>query len=131
MMRVLFLLALQKIFNVLSDTGTESAVFTNALPKGEQEVCAVLVLEQKVDLINEDEAFASGAGMPFRNGAEVLGEDFHEADRSGTFRYTDAEVMYLDHIVLGIHGIVDPADRRELVAVRRYGELHVARHPYP
>ena len=70
------------------------------------------------DLIDEDEAFASGAGMPFRNGAEVLGEDLHEADRADTLRYTDTEVMYLDHIVLRVHGIVHPADRRELIAVR-------------
>ena len=47
--------ALKQVVHVLRNTGTESAVFTNALPKSEQEVGAVLVLEQQIDLIYEDE----------------------------------------------------------------------------
>ena len=53
---------LKQVVHILRDAGRISTVLSHTLPKGEQEVCAVLVLEQKVDLINEDEGvFALGS----------------------------------------------------------------------
>ena len=46
---------LKQVVHILRDARGISAVLSHTLPKGEQKVCTVLVLEQKVDLINEDE----------------------------------------------------------------------------
>ena len=70
-------MALQKVVHILRDAGRISAVLSHTLPKGEQEVCAVLVLEQKVDLINEDEGVLRFArkfkGMGIEDELESLG----------------------------------------------------------
>lgn len=67
------------------------------------------------NLINEDESFTAGPGMPFRDGAEVLGEDFYEAYGTSGGRYAQVVDLYL--IVLRIHGIVHPSDRHEVLTV--------------
>ena len=55
-------MGLKQVVHILRDARGISAVLSYTLPKGEQEVCTVLVLEQKVDLINEDEGvFALGS----------------------------------------------------------------------
>ncbi len=46
---------LKQVVHILRDARGISAVLSHTLPKGEQEVCTVLVLEQKVDFIDEDE----------------------------------------------------------------------------
>ena len=46
---------LKQVVHILRDARGISAVLSHTLPKGEQEVCTVFVLEQKVDLIDKDE----------------------------------------------------------------------------
>ena len=57
---------LEQIVHILRDAGRISAILSYTLPQGEQEVCAVLVLEQKVDLVNEDEGVLT-LGSVLRN----------------------------------------------------------------
>jgi len=50
---------LEHIVHVLRDAGTEGTVFAHALPEREQEIGAVFVLEQKINLVDHNEgAFA-------------------------------------------------------------------------
>ena len=45
---------MQKIINILCDTGTESAVLSNTFPKRKQEIGAILMLEKQVYFINDN-----------------------------------------------------------------------------
>ena len=47
-------MALQKVVHILSDTGCVCTVLSYTLPECKEEVCRILVLEQKINLINED-----------------------------------------------------------------------------
>lgn len=51
--------ALEHIVHILRNARAERAVFADALPKGEEEVCAVFVHEQQINLVNEDIGVAS------------------------------------------------------------------------
>ena len=54
-------MALQKVIHILRNTGTERTVLTDAFPQGKQEVCRILMLEQKIDFVNDDKGvFALG-----------------------------------------------------------------------
>ena len=54
-------MALQKVIHILRNTGTERTVLTDAFPKGKQEVCRILMLEQKIDFVDDDKGvFALG-----------------------------------------------------------------------
>lgn len=46
--------ALEKILHILCDTGGAGSVLAHPLPQGEQEVGAVLMLEQQIDLVDVD-----------------------------------------------------------------------------
>ena len=48
-------MGLEQVVHILRDTCGISAVLSHTLPKREQEIGAVFVLEQKVDLIDKDE----------------------------------------------------------------------------
>ena len=50
-------MALQKVIDILSDSTCVCTVFSHTLPQGKEEVCRVFVLEQKINLINEDEIY--------------------------------------------------------------------------
>ena len=55
-------MGLEQIVHILRDTGRISAVLTDTLPKSEQEVGTLFVLEKQINLINEDESvFAFGS----------------------------------------------------------------------
>ena len=45
---------LEQVIYVLRNTSAERTVFPHPLPKGEQEVGGVFVLEQQIDLVNEN-----------------------------------------------------------------------------
>ena len=49
---------LQQVFDILTDSRAASLVFSHSFPQGEQEIGAVLMLEQQVDLINIDPGVA-------------------------------------------------------------------------
>ena len=54
-------MALQQVIHILRNTGTERTVFANAFPKGKQEVCRILMLEQKIDFVDDNKGvFALG-----------------------------------------------------------------------
>ncbi len=57
---------LKQVVHILRDARGISAVLSYSLPKGEQEVCTVLVLKQKVDFIDEDEGVLA-LGSVLRN----------------------------------------------------------------
>ena len=69
--------------------------------------------------------------MPLGDGPEVLGEDLDVTERTDGVGDADAQVVDLHDVVLRVHGIVHASDRHEVLAVFRYGELHVSGHPYP
>ena len=73
-------MALQKVVHVLRNTGRKSAVLSDTLPQGKQKVCGILVLEQKVNLINEDECFLSFRSV-LRDTVENRVEDYKHTDR--------------------------------------------------
>ena len=70
-------MGLKQVVHILRDARGISTVLSHTLPKGEQEVCTVLVLEQKVDLINEDEGVLRFArkfkGMGIEDELEKMG----------------------------------------------------------
>ena len=43
---------LEKVLHILRDTSHTGTVLSHTFPEGKQEVCAVLMLEQQIDLIN-------------------------------------------------------------------------------
>ena len=45
-------MGLEQVVHILRDAGGIGSVLSHSLPQSEQEVCTVLVLEQKVDFIN-------------------------------------------------------------------------------
>ena len=47
-------MGLEEVVHILCDAGAAGPVFADALPEGEQEVRAVLMLEQQIDLVNID-----------------------------------------------------------------------------
>ena len=70
---------LEQIVHILRDARGISTVLSHTLPKGEQEVCAVLVLEQKVDFINEDEGVLALSSV-LRNTVQDRVEDDQHTD---------------------------------------------------
>ena len=48
-------MALQEVVHILRNAGRISTVLAHSLPKREQEVGTVFVLEQEIDFVNEDE----------------------------------------------------------------------------
>ena len=70
---------LKQVVHILRDAGGISTVLSHTLPKGEQEVCAVLVLEQKVDFIDEDEGVLA-LGSVLRNTVQDRVEDDQHTD---------------------------------------------------
>ena len=49
---------LEQVLNVLTDPGAASLILSHAFPEGEQEIGAVLMLEQQVDLVDIDPGVA-------------------------------------------------------------------------
>jgi len=49
-------MALQKVIDILRDTGTESTVFANTLPQGKEKVCRIFVLKQKIDFVDDNKS---------------------------------------------------------------------------
>ncbi len=70
---------LKQVVHILRDARGISAVLSHTLPKGEQEVCTVLVLEQKVDFIDEDEGVLA-LGTVGRNTVQDRVEDDQHTD---------------------------------------------------
>ena len=66
-------MGLKQVVHILRDARGISAVLSHTLPKGEQEVCTVLVLEQKIDFVDENKgvlAFGSVLRNTVENGVE-------------------------------------------------------------
>ena len=72
-------MGLKQVVHILRDARGISTVLSHTLPKGEQEVCAVLVLEQKVDFINEDEGVLALSSV-LRNTVQNRVEDDQHTD---------------------------------------------------
>ena len=93
-------MALQKVVYVLRDTGTERPVLTDSLPESEQEVRRVFVLEQKVDLVNENESIftlRSVCRYPVQNTVE----DYEHTD--GKKLLAEVENVVADESVIDVN----------------------------
>ena len=85
---------LKQVVHVLRDARGISTVLSYMLPKGEQEVSAILVLEQKVDFIDEDEGVLALSSV-LRNAVQGRVKDNQHTDWHKLFaEVKDAEVYY-------------------------------------
>ena len=91
---------LEQIVHILRDAGRISAVLSHTLPKGKQEVCTVLVLEQKVDLVDEDEGVLT-LGSVLRNTVQDRVEDDQHTD--GHKLFAEVENVIADQAVVRVH----------------------------
>ena len=83
---------LKQVVHVLRDARGISTVLSHMLPKGEQEVSAILVLEQKVDFIDEDEGVLALSSV-LRNAVQGRVKDNQHTDWHKLFaEVKDAEV---------------------------------------
>ena len=51
---------LQQVLDILTDPRSASLVFSHTFPEGEQEIGAVLMLEQQIDLVDIDPGIVAG-----------------------------------------------------------------------
>ena len=87
-------MGLKQVVHVLRDARGISTVLSHTLPKGEQEVSAILVLEQKVDFIDEDEGVLTLSSV-LRNAVQGRVKDNQHTDWHKLFaEVKDAEVYY-------------------------------------
>jgi len=52
-------MALQEIVYILRDTRRISSILSDTLPQGKQEISAILVLEQQINLVYKDKGVSS------------------------------------------------------------------------
>ena len=93
-------MALQQVVHVLRNARTVRAVFAHAFPERKQEVGAVLVLEQQIDLINED-ICRSAAGPVGRDPVENAVQDGQHAD--GHHLAAEIQDVETDEPVADVH----------------------------
>ena len=91
---------LKQVVHILRDARGISTVLSHTLPKGEQEVCAVLVLEQKVDFINEDEGVLALSSV-LRNTVQNRVEDDQHTD--GHKLLAEVKNVIADEAVIRVH----------------------------
>jgi len=91
---------LKQVVHILRDARGISTVLSHTLPKGEQEVCAVLVLEQKVDFINEDEGVLALSSV-LRNTVQNRVEDDQHTD--GHKLLAEVKDVIADQAVIRVH----------------------------
>ena len=93
-------MGLKQVVHILRDARGISTVLSHTLPKGEQEVCAVLVLEQKVDFINEDEGVLALSSV-LRNTVQNRVEDDQHTD--GHKLLAEVKDVIADQAVIRVH----------------------------
>ena len=93
-------MGLKQVVHILRDARGISAVLSHTLPKGEQEVCTVLVLEQKVDFIDEDEGVLA-LGTVGRNTVQDRVEDDQHTD--GHKLLAEVKDVIADQAVIRVH----------------------------
>ena len=93
-------MGLKQVVHILRDARGISAVLSHTLPKGEQEVCTVLVLEQKVDLINEDKGVLTLCSV-LRNTVQDRVEDDQHTD--GHKLFAEIKDVVANQAIVRVH----------------------------
>ena len=91
---------LKQVVHILRDARGISTVLSHTLPKGEQEVCTVLVLEQKIDFVDENKgvlAFGSVLRNTVENGVE------NDQHTDGHKLLAEVKDVIADQAVIRVH----------------------------
>ena len=91
---------LKQVVHILRDARGISAVLSYTLPKGEQEVCTVLVLEQKVDFIDEDEGVLALSSVLCNTVQDRVEDDQHT---DGHKLLAEVKDVIADQAVIRVH----------------------------
>ena len=93
-------MALQQVIHILRNTGTERTVLSDAFPKCKQEVCRILMLEQKIDFVDDNKGVFA-LGTVSGNAVQYTVKHYKHTD--GQKLFAEIENVIADKAVIDIY----------------------------